>query len=163
MKIKIIQSLKIKRELNDEEYNSLLSLWTGFGSFNGEHDYSVKLLNNSVHSIKNSYIFCLIDNNKVIGTITLSESLNNINLSHFIIHVNYRKLGLSNKLYYYIESFIRDVQTSSREHSDKVIILNSSTLFQNYWSKKGFKMVMEYKYNKENLGIFLKNIVYEYN
>ena len=125
-------------ELNETNYNEINNLYNYFG-FNDKRILDFKNLKSLIERLpKNHNIFFYLENNKIVGAITLIIEQKIIHsggkvghIEDFVVLDEYRNKGIGSLLYNYVKILCE-------QNKCYKMILDCNELIENYYIKKGF-------------------------
>ena len=125
-------------ELNETNYNEIINLYNYFG-FNDKKILDFKNLKSLIERLpKNHNIFFYLENNKIVGGITLIIEEKIIHsggkvghIEDFVVLDEYRNKGIGKQLYNYVKILCE-------QNKCYKMILDCNELIENYYIKKGF-------------------------
>lgn len=125
-------------ELNETNYNEIINLYNYFG-FNNKKILDFKNLKSLIERLpKNHNIFFYLENNKIVGAITLIIEQKIIHsggkvghIEDFVVLDEYRNKGIGSLLYNYVKILCE-------QNKCYKMILDCNDLLENYYIKKGF-------------------------
>jgi glucosamine-phosphate N-acetyltransferase len=125
-------------ELNETNYNEIINLYNYFG-FNDKKILDFKNFKSLIERLpKNHNIFLYLENEKIVGGITLIIEEKIIHsggkvghIEDFIVLDKYRNKGIGKQLYNYVKILCE-------QNKCYKMILDCNELIENYYIKKGF-------------------------
>ena len=125
-------------ELNETNYNEIINLYNYFG-INDKKILDFKNLKSLIERLPKNYnIFFYLENNKIVGAITLIIEQKIIHsggkvghIEDFVVLDEYRNKGIGSLLYNYVKILCE-------QNKCYKMILDCNELIENYYIKKGF-------------------------
>tara|TARA_B100001093_G_scaffold24946_1_gene22009 strand:+ start:2669 stop:3103 length:435 start_codon:yes stop_codon:yes gene_type:complete len=125
-------------ELNETNYNEIINLYNYFG-FNDKKILDLKNFKSLIERLpKNHNIFLYLENEKIVGGITLIIEQKIIHsggkvghIEDFVVLDEYRNKGIGTLLYNYVKILCE-------QNKCYKMILDCNELIENYYIKKGF-------------------------
>tara|TARA_Y100000022_G_C13258951_1_gene381461 strand:- start:253 stop:687 length:435 start_codon:yes stop_codon:yes gene_type:complete len=125
-------------EINETNYNEIINLYNYFG-FNDKKILDFKNFKSLIERLsKNHNIYFYLENNKIVGAITLIIEQKIIHsggkvghIEDFVVLDEYRNKGIGSLLYNYVKILCE-------QNKCYKMILYCNELIENYYIKKGF-------------------------